>query len=253
LSTKNAAVAGAAVSCDFAVISDSTVLSGDRLNVEIWHVALTDPAARHVIGTLNETERARAGLFSTPMLQMQYIAARGALRNILATYLGCDPASVPLGNRPCPSCGEPHGKPIVEGDWPCFNLSHAARHAVVAIADDDVGVDLEPRSRAAVIQGLGRMFSNSDELPADDAALLETWTQKEAILKAAGIGIATGAMTEIEFVRSGVWRFSEKLWYADAIAELPRPYIGHVAGRRPITSVAARSWSPARSVNLRNL
>ena len=91
--------------------------------------------------------------------------ARGALREILAQYVGRSPSALVLGTGS-------HGKPLlIAGDGagdggaserlPEFNVSHSGDIAVVALtADQAVGVDLEQiRSMPDADRMAARFFS----------------------------------------------------------------------------------------------
>ncbi|OOG60808.1 4-phosphopantetheinyl transferase [Rhodanobacter sp. B05] len=130
---------------------------------------------------------------------LDYRPAQGRqpLRLTLAAYLGIDADAVTLVE------GE-HGRPRLDpahGSSLDFNWSHSGEHALIAVARGiSPGIDIErrrPRPRALPI---ARRFFGNDEadalaaLPeeARDAAFLEIWTAKEAILKAHGRGIGYG-------------------------------------------------------------
>jgi len=133
--------------------------------------------------------------------------ARAATRIVLGDVLGTDPAAVPISRR-CEHCGHTqHGRPVVAADVPLsFNISHSGPLALVAVLDADarIGVDVEvvrPRSR---LDALAERVLDADEhaswvqIADEDArlrAFLQTWTCKEAYLKARGVGIATRLRT----------------------------------------------------------
>jgi 4'-phosphopantetheinyl transferase len=86
------------------------------------------------------------------------------------------------------------GKPYLPGSRVCFNVSHAHELGAVALADVDVGVDVEalagPRRRR-VLPGvlspseLARVQAGAEPV----AEFLRCWTRKEALLKAIGCGV----------------------------------------------------------------
>lgn len=99
--------------------------------------------------------------------------------------------------RECPRCGGPHGRPLVTIDGepgPSASIARAGSLSVVAVADRDVGVDVEPAAERSEIAAVALS-------PAEQAALLEvpvsergarvlrTWVRKEAVLKALGHGL----------------------------------------------------------------
>jgi 4'-phosphopantetheinyl transferase len=174
-------------------------LEGDA--VHVWRVPLDDEArARELWPLLSGGERARAERFYREVHRRRYVAAHGALRVILATYVGIAPGELEF------ETGE-HGKPALRraasGAAIEFNLSHSHDLALVAVARArPVGVDLErwaddvehlelaerffsPRERDAL-----RALAHEPALVA--AGFFAAWTRKEAYLKATGHGITRG-------------------------------------------------------------
>jgi 4'-phosphopantetheinyl transferase len=94
-----------------------------------------------------------------------------------------------------------HAPRVVGGAW--LSVSHAGSFVVVAsCASARVGVDVEPCDRAVLAGQVARELLDDDELAgwyaasADPAAgLLRTWVRKEAVLKAAGTGLAVSPRT----------------------------------------------------------
>lgn len=122
---------------------------------------------------------------------------REPLRSVLGAYLGIEMDRVALVN------GE-HGRPALAGTHDPslgFNWSHSGNHALIAVGRRITpGIDLEQlRMRPRALEIARRYFSSEEAaaltaLPAAarDAAFLEVWTAKEAVLKALGRGIAFG-------------------------------------------------------------
>lgn len=94
--------------------------------------------------------------------------------------------------RACPSCGSSsHGRPVVPGVPDLgLSLAHAGGLALVAVVQRArVGVDLEPLDTD--VEHLADVALGPHDAPAPtSAALLRTWTRKEAVLKAVGVGLA---------------------------------------------------------------
>jgi 4'-phosphopantetheinyl transferase len=114
------------------------------------------------------------------------------LETVLARYLGVDASSLIL---------EPaaHGKPALPGSRLRFNLAHSGDVALVAVAQDrDVGVDVERVRPDADRWALVDHALTARErrrlqrvAPAGRAhAFLSMWARKEALLKAAGVGLS---------------------------------------------------------------
>lgn len=140
-------------------------------------------------------ERARAARF-LPIVRRRFVACRGRLRTILGGVLGVRPAEVRFHYGP-------RGKPkLAEGgdDGWRFNVSHSADVALVALARTDVGIDVEVESPshdsswaelvAPSILGVGELREWIGSLTETKVrSLLAAWVAKEAVLKAAGLGI----------------------------------------------------------------
>lgn len=122
---------------------------------------------------------------------------RQPLRSVLGAYLGITADRVTLinGEHGRPALAEAHDRSLG------FNWSHSGSHALIAVGRGVVpGIDLEQlRARPRALE-IARRYFSSDEtaalmaLPAAvrDAAFLDLWTAKEAVLKALGRGLAFG-------------------------------------------------------------
>jgi 4'-phosphopantetheinyl transferase len=165
--------------------------------VHVWraHLDIARAARPGVERTLSEAERRRAGRFGSPRDRDRWVAARGALRGILAGYLGTEPARVAL-------TATAHGKLRVAGGNPAslrFSLGHSEGLAVYAVtAGREVGIDVErvreDRPWAAIAE---RFFAGPERaavgaLPSAGRCqrFYEIWTAKEAYAKAVGLGLA---------------------------------------------------------------
>jgi 4'-phosphopantetheinyl transferase len=129
--------------------------------------------------------------------------ARAAARVVLGDTIRMDPAAVPISRR-CEHCGHTsHGRPVVAAAVPVsFNVSHSGPLGLIAVLEGDarIGVDLEVVRRRPRLDALAERVLDADahaawlRLPDQDArlrAFLEAWTEKEAYLKARGVGITT--------------------------------------------------------------
>jgi 4'-phosphopantetheinyl transferase len=164
------------------------------------------------------------------------------LETVLARYTGDDADSLIL---------EPtsHGKPVLPGSRLRFNLAHSGEVALVAVARDrDVGVDVERVREDADRWALVDHALTARERrqlqrvpPADRAhAFLSMWTRKEALLKAAGVGLAIEpALVELE--GDTVVAVPPELDRADDWVVVTVPLHGYAA------AVAARDTSDMQS------
>jgi 4'-phosphopantetheinyl transferase len=167
--------------------------------VHVWSVQLDPPPAEveRLGRSLAEDEWARAHRFRFEKHRRQYVVGRGALRALLAAYLGTRPEAVRFRYGP-------RGKPFLESDLESagglqFNLSNSDEMALVGfVRGPEIGVDIEYlRSMPDCEQISERFFSESERrvlrgIPgrAKEEAFFNCWTRKEAYLKAVGEGLA---------------------------------------------------------------
>jgi 4'-phosphopantetheinyl transferase len=170
-------------------------------DVHVWRVPLDDDArADSYWSLLSDEERRRASRFVRDVHRRRFVAAHGALRSILASYVDAEPGALDFVN------GE-HGKPALRGVTGRhsveFNLSHSDDLALVAVARArPVGVDLERWSDGVEHLELAERFFSPGERKAlralahapdlVAAGFFAAWTRKEAYLKATGQGIVRG-------------------------------------------------------------
>ncbi|MBM3960992.1 MAG: 4'-phosphopantetheinyl transferase superfamily protein [Planctomycetes bacterium] len=158
--------------------------------LHVWAVPLTgDPEQ---LGThLSKAENQRLSRFHFADHRRRYQIGHGALRAILAGYLGCGPADVEFASGP-------RGKPYLAGPGPHFNLSHSGKLALIGIADFELGLDLEKVRRLDSLTEIARKHFSASEFAALDAllgdarelAFYRCWTRKEAYIKAVGEGLS---------------------------------------------------------------
>ncbi len=86
------------------------------------------------------------------------------------------------------------GKPYFEGNFPFFSLSHSGKYALCAIADAEVGADIEaPRENSL---RLAKRFFTDAEFEAVNSAsdpddeFCRIWVIKESYIKATGEGLS---------------------------------------------------------------
>ena len=165
--------------------------AADAVHVWVADVQPEAPDASRLVAATTDAERERASRFWRREDGDRYLSAHGALRIVLAHYLGCEPPALRF------ETGE-HGKPFLEGSPIEFNLSHSGDVALIAVASRRrVGVDVE-RLRAVVdLDDLAPRVCSPAEVSALAAlaephranAFLAMWTRKEALAKATGEGI----------------------------------------------------------------
>lgn len=89
-----------------------------------------------------------------------------------------------------------HGKPYLADRSCFFNLTHSENVAALAVSAQEVGLDIEDRTRRVEYLALGqRFFAAAEAAELENAAdqrhfFFEVWTAKEAYIKALGDGLS---------------------------------------------------------------
>jgi 4'-phosphopantetheinyl transferase len=175
--------------------------------VHIWRAALDDPGWPGP-EALPARERERAAEFLRPQPARRWVAARWALRRVLGQYLDLPAEAIEL------EAGE-HGKPRL-GDraGPEFNLSHSEGLALVAVAEREVGVDVEAIRPGRDLLALAERTLEPDDCDAirgaaplrRPAVFYAAWARHEARLKCLGTGLGApdpSAEVAIETIEVG--------------------------------------------------
>ncbi len=144
---------------------------------------------------LDGPELARRREFARSGPRREFTLCRATLRALLCRELDC-------GNEDLTFGASEHGKPFaLVGGRPApvsFNVSHSGRHGLIAIAPRGrIGVDVEERkARRDMDDDIRLLFA-----PGERAGLASVegsrkaylfyslWTMKEALVKAAGVGL----------------------------------------------------------------
>ncbi|MFD9389607.1 4'-phosphopantetheinyl transferase family protein [Streptomyces sp. NPDC060000] len=197
--------------------------------VQVWWARLGDARAG-LLGLLDPVERARYESTADPAGKGRFLVGCALSRLVLGELLDLPPADVPL-RRVCPRCGGPHGKVRLEvppngpsgsgsdsppdsrpsvptGGSPVWDFSVTHSGALVGVAvcrDGEVGLDVEESHAAVDVDSAARVALSDSERaalyarPAEERqpAFLRTWTRKEAVLKALGVGL-TVPLRELE-------------------------------------------------------
>jgi 4'-phosphopantetheinyl transferase len=168
--------------------------------IHIWSIRL-DPPEQQVAQhrrLLSDDERARADRFRFDQHRRQYTVGRGALRTLLASYLGSRPELIRFSYGPR---GKPFLDPSLAGgaDGLQFNLSNSSEMALVGfVRGTEIGVDVEYLKPMPDCEQISERFFSASErevlrkLPQDvkEEGFFNCWTRKEAYLKAVGEGLA---------------------------------------------------------------
>jgi 4'-phosphopantetheinyl transferase len=165
------------------------------------------PAAAKAAWCLSAAEHERAARFVFERDRLAYTAAHGLLRRMLTEFHQLPPLAWQFSNN---AYGRPQLDPEHHGiNPPRFNLSHTRGRVAVALTRDPVpdgfelGVDAEGVERTTDALGLAKRFLSPREsdwlhgLPATEhhTGFLRLWTLKEAVAKAAGLGLSLNFQT----------------------------------------------------------
>ncbi|WCO66785.1 4'-phosphopantetheinyl transferase superfamily protein [Iamia majanohamensis] len=135
-------------------------------------------------------ERDRLAQRRDPADRHRSAAAHAALRRLLGSRLGRDPADVEVGRS------ETGALVVGEQGW-WASVAHSADLAACALARRPVGVDVEGASPPTDPAALARWCSPAEvralgraSPTGRDAAVRRAWARKEAVAKALGAGLA---------------------------------------------------------------
>ena len=166
--------------------------------VHVWRCELDQPRERYeeFWRNLDDDEREKASRFHFDKHRRHYVVGRGVLRLLLGRYLETPPEDVRF-------CYGPQGKPALDGEHResslRFNASHSGELAVYSFMHDcEVGVDVELIKGDFATEEIAERFFSAGEIKAlsalpvaeRPAAFFETWTRKEAYIKAIGSGLS---------------------------------------------------------------
>lgn len=176
-------------------------------SVECWF--LDQHEARHETWALALTtvgERSRADGFRHLVDRRAFLVRRGFLRSVLSIYLGipANMVQIHVGSS---------GKPYINSqDGIFFSCSSSREIAVIAIArHPKIGVDFEALGQSADVGSIASAFFSRSEQRLVEATMVQyscsksdatlyVWTQKEAYLKALGVGLKHLRDFEIQYV-----------------------------------------------------
>lgn len=139
---------------------------------------------------LSDLEQARLANISHPQQAQLFLLGRYLARHLLSSVLQVAPEQINIRV-------DAKGKPQLEHAGYHFNISHSGSLLALAVSNQgSVGIDIEGRQLSSVqIQRLAKRYFNADEQAwlaqhSSVSHFLQLWTIKEAVVKAAGTGLA---------------------------------------------------------------
>ncbi|TDT30086.1 4'-phosphopantetheinyl transferase [Naumannella halotolerans] len=144
---------------------------------------------------LSPHERSTCDKIGNQTHRRGWICAHSQLRQLIAAMIGCAPSEVQFGRRPCPVCGGEGGRPVLATDEAHrihFSISHSDWLVAIAVADRPVGIDVQVlrQNTYSLLNELSPVEQR--QIGTSASRMNRCWARKEAVLKAAGIGIAHG-------------------------------------------------------------
>jgi 4'-phosphopantetheinyl transferase len=182
----------------------SSRVSVEEGTVDLWSYTLEASAPDIVIcrNWLSGEERIRADRFVRSQDQTHFVLAHGALRYLLAQYTTGNAAALRFKNGPT---GKPALLSGVGGHELHFNLSHSHGRMLVAVARQEVGIDLEEvRDKGELLKLAERFYTpveyawiREQTAAEQPVQFYRLWVAKEAVLKGLGLGISSLHQCEI--------------------------------------------------------
>ena len=120
-----------------------------------------------------------------------------------------------------------HGKPFIPDEWD-FNISHSGNLVACAFTRlGHIGIDVE-RHRPIEPQRFKRYFSEEELawMGNDARRFIELWTQKEAVIKASGIGLK--GLSKVITHHNMTAHDEQNEWFLHRL-ELDKNYSAHLA------------------------
>jgi 4'-phosphopantetheinyl transferase len=209
--------------------------------IDLWHSSLEVIEWRPLLVLLSNEERHRADSFAHERDTRRFVVSHATLR-LLLSQLTAVPASqlrLSVERDAKPALLEKLRQPIH------FSLARSEERVLIGFASRPLGVDLESRARSFDVENFATVALADRERGALKAinpvdrheAVLRCWTQKEAYLKAIGVGLSISPKTiEVSFApgaRPGLKKASggsnsASNWFVDVVVPDPA-YIGAVA------------------------
>ena len=241
-----------------AMAGSQSAISAGRLSageVHLWDADLAVEAHRlaQLASYLDQDELARADRFHFERDRRRFMAGRGLLRQILASYLDLAPYAVRFNYTG-------NGKPYLLAHSELhFNVSHSAETLVVAVARDrQLGVDVEVLPLDAADHGVANLvFCRAERASLEAFDVTEysrifarLWTRKEAYIKADGRGMTLQLdHIDVGTLPQGILLYQPELnqwtpapdWTLHTLGPSPR-YVCSLAIEGADCSVACAEW-----------
>ena len=209
--------------------------------IDLWHSSLDVIEWRPLLVLLSNEERHRADGFAHERDTRRFVVSHAMLR-LLLSQLTAIPASqlrLSVERDSKPALLEEPRQPIH------FSLARSEELVLIGFASRPLGVDIESLATSFDVENFATVALADEEREALKAvnpvdrheAVLRCWTQKEAYLKAIGVGLYISPKTiEVSFVpgappglkKASGSSNSASNWFVDVVVPDPA-YVGAVA------------------------
>jgi 4'-phosphopantetheinyl transferase len=177
--------------------------------VHLWYGECNDTNSNDKLSILSIKELERYSRFSRPVDAVRFAASHIALRRVLGRYMSVEPDKLDLRQQLCHRCGmNDHGAPFIaapkttiryslarSAQWWLIGISHTA--AIGVDIECDIGAELSSAFDISLSPREREYLQKQPTETMQRETFLRCWARKEAVLKAAGIGIVVD-LTQLE-------------------------------------------------------
>lgn len=177
--------------------------------IHVWKFPVS-PAGETL---LTDSERMISRRFRFEADRNRFVTGRRSLRFLISKYLSVNPLDIDI-------ISEKGEKPFIR--YPAtpirFNISHSGEWVVVALADEELGIDIEKINSSFDYSNLlDEHFTDAEQrfivkakIPV--AAFYFLWTRKEALVKAVGRGLQVNLKVMAVLDEQGFAEVHQKKW-----------------------------------------
>jgi 4'-phosphopantetheinyl transferase len=228
-------------------------------DVHVWLLPCAQPREilRRLYAILDSDERRRADRYRFDRHRDRFIASRGAVRQLLAEYVGCSPEAIEFefGERGKPRLAGYHASAI------SFNMSISRDWALLGLnLEREIGIDIERiDSERADRDIVSHYFAPGEIVELETLqdrdwlqGFFNCWTRKEAFIKATGEGlyraldsfeVSLAPGESVSLLRVENCAVSAGAWQMRDLAKVPG-YAGALVVEGSIGRVHTFTWVP---------